>query len=252
MPRFFCEPGEARDGVIVLGGADAEHIARVLRMRAGDCLTVCDGRGKDYRCVIESIERPTRGARPSVVCRVEGVESSSAEPGIKATLYQCLPKGDKMEQIVQKAVELGAFAVVPVISARCVSRPQARSLDGKLGRWQRIAEEAAKQCGRGMVPQVLPYLSFEDAVDRMRKSAAAVMFYEGECASKRPVAEIGGLASLGEIAILIGPEGGFEKEEAELAERSGIFICGLGPRILRTETAPICALSIIMYMSGNL
>lgn len=248
MPRFFIEnaPQGFFDGdTIAVTGEDASHIAKVLRMKPGEKLTVCDCAGTDYNCEIVSPD-------PSAVTlKILGKEKSISEPDIKVTLYQGLPKGDKMELIIQKSVELGVSAIVPVMTLRSVSRPDAKSLAKKEERWNKIAAEAAKQSGRGLLPRVLPALSFNEAIKAMAAHTAAIMLYEKNGSSIKDELEKPG-ADFKSTGILIGPEGGFDETEAAYARENGVVTAGLGPRILRTETAPLCALSAIMYATGNI
>ena len=235
MPKFFLDsaPGETA----LLDGEDGRHIARSLRMRPGEALTLCDCRGTDYDGVIDTIDGE------NVTVRILGSRPCAA------VLYQCLPKLDKFDLVVQKSVELGVSRIVPVLSMRCVSRPDAKSLAKKLERWNRIAAEAAKQSGRGILPPVSPALTFEQAV-REAESAGGVnlLFYEG---GGVPIRERIGEATR-TASLFIGPEGGFDKSEVELAAAHGITPATLGPRILRTETAPLAALAAIMTVSGNM
>ena len=168
MPRFFTQDITETGGCIT--GEDAKHIAKVLRMKVGDELTVCDTKGRDYDCMIEEI-----GAG-EVRLKVLSVAPSQSEPDVRVHLYQAMPKADKMETIIQKAVELGAASITPVMTRRCVSRPDAKSMDKKLVRYNRIALEAAKQCGRGVVPPVLPLLELPQALEQMRGPAAPSSF----------------------------------------------------------------------------
>ena len=172
---------------------------------------------------------------------------NDSEPSVRVTLYQALPKGDKMEFIVQKAVELGAVRIVPMLTKRCVSRPDAKSMQKKLVRYQKVAKEAAKQCGRGMVPEVGEMVTLERALAQA-DAAVKVLFYEG---GGQPIQELLDEQS-GDVAVFIGSEGGFEAEEVDLAKRSGAQIATFGKRILRCETAPLAALSIIMNRTGNI
>jgi len=240
MPKFFTE--KITDNVAMITGEDAAHIARVLRMRVGEPLTVCDLKGTDYECEITFVNIA------EVTLNIISSRPSVAEPTVRVTLFQGLPKADKMELIVQKCVELGVNAIVPVITTRCVSRPDEAALNRKVERWGKIAQEAAKQSGRGILPKVKAAISFETAVEQLSKSINPIMFYENSTVSLKEILT----RTSSEIGILIGPEGGFTKEEAEYAQRLGIQISSLGPRILRTETAPLCALSAIMFATGNL
>jgi 16S rRNA (uracil1498-N3)-methyltransferase len=240
MPRFFAAIPLGEEYTIT--GPDAAHIARSLRMRPGEELTVCDAERYDCRCAV------VRCSPEAVDLRVLERIPNHSEPEIRATLYQALPKAEKMDWIVQKAVELGVYAVVPVITMRCVSRPEAKALHKKQERWQKIAEEAAKQSGRGRIPEVRTALQFSEALHRAREDAAALLFYEGGGES------IGCLLSPGcrTASLLIGPEGGFDPSEVALAREAGVSAASLGPRILRTETAPLAALTALMYATGNL
>lgn len=242
MPRFFTQ-AKPVDGVLLISGEDAHHIARVLRMKAGDEVTLCDSAGTDFDCVIEE-------AGPGLVrCRVRGEFASAGEPTVQATLYMGLPKADKMEFIIQKSVELGVARVVPFAGARCVSRPGDESLRRKAERWQRIAAEAAKQCGRGRVPEVTGAVSFAEAVRQAAQAETALFFYE--CEREVPLRRVIGGQQLKTVSLLIGPEGGFSLEEAEQARAGGLTSVSLGRRILRCETAPLAALAAVMYESGN-
>ena len=236
MPKFFLDnaPGET----VLLGGEDGRHIARSLRMRPGEVLTLCDCRGTDYDGVIDAIDGE------SVTVRILGSRPCAAEPSLSAVLYQCLPKLDKFDLVVQKSVELGVSRIVPVLSMRCVSRPDAKSLAKKLERWNRIAAEAAKQSGRGILPPVSPTLPFEQAV-REAESAGGVnlLFYEG---GGVPIRERIGEATR-TASLFIGPEGGFAEEEIALAKENGITPITLGKRILRTETAGMTTTAILLY-----
>ena len=240
MPRFFIDflPNEQT----AISGADGKHITRSLRMKVGEPLTLCDGKGMDYACAIESINGD------EVMVHVLGSCASVSEPSVHVTVYQGLPKADKMESIVQKSVETGAVAIVPVMTARCVSKPDEKSMHKKVERWQKIAEEAAKQSGRGIIPQVLPLTSLKQAAQHAAQNSSVILFYEGggESLSKLVSHESQ------KVSIFIGPEGGFEPDEVELITSLGGKTATLGTRILRTETAPIAALAAIMLASGNM
>lgn len=243
MPRFFVD-GAPSDDVICITGDDAHHIARVLRMQPGEPLTICDGAGMDYACTFEGMDG---GA---ACCRVLSQTPSRGEPSVAATLYMALPKGDKMDLIVQKATELGACCVVPYVAARSVSRPDGKSLAKKIARWRKIAREAAMQCGRGRVPEVQDCVSFAQAVQQAAAAELPLFLYENEQqTTSRAVLSAHPFAS---AALMIGPEGGFADEEAQAAAQAGLQSVSLGPRILRCETAPLAALAAVMYASGNL
>jgi 16S rRNA (uracil1498-N3)-methyltransferase len=244
MPRFFMAGGNVSGGVALITGSDAEHI-RVLRMKVGEKLVVCDGEGTDYVCRLSRIGDGTAEAEvmETVPC--------PAEPSVRCIVLAGLPKGERADYLVQKCTETGAAEIVFFLCERCVARPDARSLEKKLARWQRIAEEAAKQSGRGVIPPVRAVPDFAGALDVAVKTELPLFLYEtGE---RVPLREA--LAAAGEFrtaAIITGPEGGFEPYEADLAAAVGIPACAMGPRILRCETAPVVALTALMYQTGNL
>ncbi len=240
MPRFFTQTISAEGGII--SGDDAKHISRVLRMKVGELLTACDTKGYDYDCLIESL------SDREVSLRVLEVRPSQSEPDVRVILYQAMPKGDKLELIIQKAVELGVDSITPVMTRRCVSKPDSKSMAKKLERYNRIALEAAKQSGRGKVPQVCPMLDLPQALDEMAQTSCPILFYENATAPAKQVIDGAGK----EIAVLIGSEGGFDESEVELAIQKGCQVLSLGKRILRCETAPLAALSIIMFETGNM
>lgn len=239
MPhRYFTT--DIADGSAYLNGADAHHLAVVLRAKAGDDVTVCDGLGTDYAC------RVRLAGKERVEMDIISSHPSESEPHTAVTLYVGYPKQDKLETIIQKATELGAVRVVPFFSRYCVAAP--KNEEKKNVRYQRVALEAAKQSGRGRVPEVTMPLSF----DEMLRDAAAcdtVLFCD----------EAGGAPlhsrlkdTAHSVAIVTGSEGGFSREEAEKAAAAGFLPVGLGPRILRCETAPLAALSVVMALTGNL
>lgn len=238
MPRFFID-GTA-DGRAYIAGADALHIAKALRMRPGEALTLCDGKGTDFEGVLETV------TDRQVTVRITASRPSQAEPTLAVTLYQGLPKGDKMDWIVQKAVELGVTAVVPVATRRSVARLEGKA-DKKQERWQRIAAEAAGQCGRGILPAVERPLSWNQALSRL-SGEPALVFYEG---GGRPLRELV-TPSTRRLSVFVGPEGGFDPEEIDAIRRQGGGVATLGPRILRCETAPLAALTLLMHLSGNM
>ena len=241
MPRFFT--GEVRDGLAVITGEDARHMALALRMKIGEMVTVCDSSGSDYQCRITDIHPE------QVRLCIEAVESSKGEPGVEITLYQALPKGDKLETIIQKTVELGVSRIVPVLTGRCISRPDEKTMKKKLERYHKISLEAAKQCGRGRVPEVESLIDFKTAVERMKKDNLAILFYENAQSSlKKALTEQLGKS----VSILVGSEGGFEPSEAAYAAQSGLLSLSLGNRILRCETAPLAAVAAILYEAGEL
>lgn len=243
MPRFFIDKRIVVNGEAVITGADAQHISRSLRMRVGEEIVLCNAEGSDMECRIAKI------TDSEVVCEVLSEKESEAEAKVEVVLYQCLPKGDKLESVVKKATELGVSKIVPVLSARCVSRPEGKAFAKRAERLRKIALEAAMQSGRGRIPEISEMMDFKACVKEAAESDLAVLMYEknGESFSK----VLSGFSG-SRIAVIVGSEGGFEESEAEYAAENGVQTVNLGKRILRTETAPICALSVIMYATGNL
>lgn len=239
-PRFFTENiGKTA----VLTPEDSKHICQVLRMKQGDYAVICDGNCTDYLCRL--INPDKNAAELEIIDR----QKNEAEASIYLRLFQCCPKSDKMEFIVQKATELGACEIIPIISKRCVSRPDPKSAEKKRERYMKIAEEAAKQCGRGRIPKVMPMISFETAVKNFDMNNTGLLFYE--CGGQS-INEIMSGKTNGTVDIFIGSEGGFEAAEAELAAAHGIKPASLGKRILRCETAPVAAISVLMNVTGNM
>lgn len=241
MARFFVDIENISDDEVCIIGDDVKHISRVLRMREGESITVCDKCGSDYECTITQISSDV------IKAKIDNKYPNSQEPPIHITIYQGLPKSDKMDYIVQKCIELGAVRIVPVDTKRVVSKP--KDIDKKISRWQKIAEEAAKQCGRGIIPQVSHLVKFEDAIKEMANSdAISLMPYE--CERESRLKDALALKS-NTINILIGPEGGFDESEVKAAKDAGLKTVTLGPRILRTETAPIATCTAVMYELGD-
>ena len=242
MIRFFVEPAQLQDDFIVLTGENANH-AKVLRVKNGDQAVLCDGQGNECICTVSDV------APGQISLVVNAREVSTTEAKVKASVYMAFAKGDKFEHVIQKATELGAYEIVAFPSNRCVSKPDKKSLDKKLERWQKIAASAAQQCGRGIVPSVVVLNSYSEALSRAKKSDIAVLFYENERATTlRAVLQENTYNS---ISVITGPEGGLEQDEVTKAIDSGLHVCTLGNRILRCETAPLCALSAVMYDSGE-
>ena len=242
MPRFFVAREEIGENFTVLTGENAAH-AKVLRLKNGDEVTLCDGEGTDYRCTVSDV------APGQISLIVHAAAPATSEAAVKCSVYMAFPKSDKLEHVIQKATELGAVEIVCFPSARCVSRPDEKSLKKKLERWQKIAASAAEQSRRGQIPQVVVLPSYKAALERAAQADLAVCFYENENRlTFRAAIEEKPLAT---AAILTGPEGGFEEEEIRQAAEAGLKICTLGSRILRCETAPLCALSALMYACGE-
>jgi 16S rRNA (uracil1498-N3)-methyltransferase len=251
MSRFFVrtEPEDLRNGRIIITGEDVKHIAGVLRARTGETLVLCDGAGTDYDAVIEEI------SKEKVITRITAARVNQTEPPLDITLLQGIPKGDKMDLIIQKCVELGVNRFIPVTTARSVVRfRDARDAAVKALRWRRIALEAAKQCDRGRIPVVEEPVGVEEALKLAGGCGLKLLPYEEETdGSLRSVLHDFVRSAAGNAAaIFIGPEGGFERSEAEEAVRSGFSSVKLGPRILRTETAGMAVTSILMYELGDM
>lgn len=245
MPRFFLAGTNIAGGTVLITGADAEH-AKVLRLKVGDRIIICDGNKTDHHCVIRKI------TPESVEAEVTESIVSPTEPTVSTIILAGLPKqGERSDYIVQKCTESGASEIVFFLCHRCVAKPDQKGLEKKIQRWQRIAEEAAKQSGRGIIPTVSAVETFAEALDIAIKTDLPLFMYEtGERVDLKTAIENAG--SFKSAAILTGPEGGFEPFEAELASKIGFRICSMGPRILRCETAPLTALTALMYATGNL
>ena len=241
MPRFFVTPENRADDKIIISGSDARHIARSLRMAVGDAVTLADGTGTEYECVLEKIRDE------ECECRITSERISRAEPPVRITLYMAYPKGDKLETVIQKAVELGASEIVPFESSRCIKRPKADKAQDRKVRLERIAWEAAKQCGRAVLPSVALPLSFTEAVKSASEAELAIFCYEGDnTLSLKSILE--STESVPKtVSVMVGSEGGFSEEEANAAIAAGMQPANLGPRILRCETAPDYCLSAISY-----
>ncbi len=242
MVRFFISPEELDGECLTLTGENAQH-AKVLRLKAGEEVLVCDGLGQECLCGIIS------AAPGALALEVRERRASSSEAAVKVSVYMAFPKADKLEHVIQKATELGAYEVVAFPSARCVSKPDEKSLKKKLERWQKIAASAAEQSGRGRIPQVRCLNSFAEALRQAAEADKALMFYENEQAVTLKMALSQG--SYGSVSLLTGPEGGLEEKEVAQAREAGLQVCTLGKRILRCETAPLCALSAVMYHAGE-
>lgn len=227
---------------MVLTGDNAAH-AKVLRLKNGDEVIVCDAEGTDYRCTVSDV------ANGQISLVVHAVVPSESEAKVSCSVYMAFAKADKFEHVIQKATELGATELVCFPSSRCVSKPDEKTLSKKLDRWQKIAASAAEQSRRGRIPRVISVPSYATALKRAAEADLAVCFYENEeNLTFRAVIEEKPFIT---AAILTGPEGGFSDEEVRQAADAGLKICTLGSRILRCETAPLCALSALMYASGE-
>lgn len=240
MPRFFAPSDAFSDGKISIVGDDAHHIARSLRMAEGDTVTVCDMHGCEHCCRLIKIRDE------ECIAEILNSKQADTEPPCLIALFMAYPKGDKLEVVTQKAVELGASRIIPFESSRCIKRPKADKNEKNTRRLQRIAEEAAKQCGRGRLPEVSEPTDFAGMLDLAKEYDLTLFCYEGD--GTRTIKEI--LKSekkKDSIAVIVGSEGGFSLDEANLAADMGFNMTGLGRRILRCETAPSFALSSLVY-----
>ena len=242
MTRFFVAPEELQPEFLTLTGENAKH-AKVLRMKEGEEVLVCDGQGRECVCAVSDVSE----GQISLVVRHR--QASETEAAVRVSVYMAFPKADKLEHVIQKATELGVYEIVAFPSARCVSRPDEKSLKKKLERWQKIAASAAEQSGRGLIPQVVVLPSYGEALKRAAQADKAILFYENERAvTLRMSLQTGQYRT---VSLLTGPEGGLKPAEVEKARQTGLDICTLGKRILRCETAPLCALSAVMYHVGE-
>lgn len=244
MYQFFVDTSQINttDKSVIILGADVNHIKNVLRMKPGEEISVSNGKdGKEYRCGIVSLEADR------ILCELRFVKEDAVELPSRVYLFQCLPKSDKMELIVQKAVELGVYRIVPVASKRCVVKLDDKKAASKIARWQGIAEAAAKQSKRAIIPQVEEVLSFAQAVKMAADMDVRLIPYELADGMEKTKAIIEGLKPGQSIAVFIGPEGGFDETEIQAAVQSGVEPITLGKRILRTETAGMTMLSWVMY-----
>lgn len=242
MHRFFADRDFIKEDRIFITGDDAHHISKVLRLKEDDEVVVCDKQGTDYLCSIKAI------TKDEVELWILKKEASSSEPPIEITLYQGVPKGDKLETVIQKCVELGGVKIVPVAMKRSVA--VIKDKEKKKQRMQKIALEASKQCGRAKVPRVSEVLSFKEALADAKENDLKLLPYEAENKQKLKDILLENKNSI-KIAIFIGPEGGFDEEEIKLAKENGFKTVTLGPRIMRTETAPLACISAVMYELGD-
>lgn len=238
------DPHQINNHQALITGSDAKHIIKVLRLKPGDLVTILDGKGNKYQGTIEQISKDT------VLLHLGAKKQAKGQAPINITLAQCLPKGDKLELVIQKGTELGVAGFVPLKCTRSVVK-----LDHKKGlerreRWQRVALEAAKQCRRPTVPQVYSPTDLPTFLAGIPAGSLILMPYEEEPGSLRAVLDR--VTQVNEVYIIIGPEGGFEREEVALAEQYGALPVSLGPRILRTETAGLALVSVLMYRYGDL
>lgn len=242
MYHFFVEPGQIEGNRITITGSDVNHIKNVLRMKIGEELSVSNGQdNREYRCGIERIEEN------EVLCTLRFIKETGLELPSKVCLFQGLPKADKMELIVQKAVELGVSEIIPVAAKRAVVKLDEKKARNKLARWQGIAESAAKQSKRNVIPRIKDVMTMKEAIAYASLMEVRLIPYELAEDMKETKKIISGLRPGQSVAVFIGPEGGFEEAEIQQARAAGIIPVTLGKRILRTETAGLTILSWIMY-----
>ena len=242
IPRIYIGSDRIENGRAFVDGSDANHILRVLRKQVGDTVHVCDMKANSYDAVIEEI------SKDGLTLLLGEPTKSNNEMDFKVSVYQCFPKGDKLETVIQKAVELGAYEIVAVMSERCVARPDSKAFAKRLERLKKISESAAAQCGRSIVPEIRGIISYSEAIKEISEKDIGFICYEGD--GTKPITEI--LKDKVEsIGFLIGPEGGIAEKEVAIAKENNISLCGLGKRILRTETASgfvLAAASVLLEL----
>ena len=243
MPRFFIKENQIQNNKITIIGEDVNHIKNVIRKQIGDIIEICNqDNEQSYKCEIEKIEEK------QITTKIIE-ELKSQESNIKVDIYQGLPKAEKMELIIQKSVELGANAIIPVNMKRCVVKLDSKSEEKKIERWQKISESAAKQCGRNNIPEVKHLVNIKDICNKIKDYDAMIVAYENEKENtlKQELTKLKNKQKNLKIGIVIGPEGGLEENDVKLLKESGAEIITLGHRILRTETVALNMISIIMY-----
>lgn len=243
MPRFFIKENQIQNNKITIIGEDVNHIKNVIRKQIGDTIEICNqDNEKSYKCEIEKIEE--KQITTKIIEELKAQESN-----IKVDIFQGLPKAEKMELIIQKSVELGANAIIPVNMKRCVVKLDSKSEEKKIERWQKISESAAKQCGRNNIPEVKHLVNIKDICNKIKDYDAMIVAYENEKENtlKQELTKLKNKQKNLKIGIVIGPEGGLEENDVKLLKESGAKIITLGHRILRTETVALNMLSIIMY-----
>ena len=242
IPRIYVPSDNIANGRAFINGSDANHVLRVLRKEKGDTLYICDMHGNSYNAVIDEI------CNDGLYAVLGEPTAQNNEMPFKVSVYQCFPKSDKLETVIQKAVELGAYEIVAVMSERCVARPDEKAFAKRVERLKKISESAAAQCGRSIIPKIRGIISYSDAIKEISEKDIGFICYEGD--GTRPIKEL--LVDMPEtIGFLIGPEGGLSEKETALAKEKSLSLAGLGKRILRTETASgyvLSAISVLMEM----
>ncbi len=242
MHWFYVENSQIEENKIRILGTDVNHIKNVLRMQPGERIIICNGEGKDFYCRIDTI------SSKEVIVDIEEMNDTESELSAKIYLFQGIPKKDKMELIIQKAVELGAYEIIPVAMKRCVAKIEdVKKEQKKIERWQSISTSAAKQSGRGIIPKVHRVLSFEEALQYAKELEDVIVPYELADEIEESAKIIKEAAKKKSIGIFIGPEGGFDEKEIEKVLQNNFQTITLGKRILRTETAGLTSLAILMF-----
>ncbi len=243
MHRFYVTPEQIKDDIITIKGTDVNHIKNVLRMKQGEEIVICNGHAKDCYCIINEV------SDHEIIAKIQSEQDTEAELKTKITLFQGLPKKDKMELIIQKAVELGVYEIVPVMTKRVIVKLEDKKKEEKkLERWQAIAEGAAKQSGRGIIPKILGVHTYKEAMKKASEMSLGMIPYENANGMNDTREIMNNLKDKKDIAVFIGPEGGFEESEIEFAKENHIVPLTLGRRILRTETAGLSVLSMMVLM----
>lgn len=248
MPKFFVENKQIYKEYIEIKGQDVKHISKVLRLRKGEHIEICDiDTQNNFYCEIDKIQEE------NIYCKILKKIENKTESNIKVTVFQGLPKLDKMEYVIQKSIELGAEDITPVEMKRCVVKLNNQDKNKKIQRWQKISEVAAKQCGRDIIPKINEILNIKEIVNLINKYDAFLIAYEKEEKNtlKQELNKLKNKKENLKIGILIGPEGGIDEQEIKILAQNGAKIITLGKRILRTETVALNILSIIMYELEN-
>ncbi|CDE90567.1 MAG: 16S rRNA (uracil(1498)-N(3))-methyltransferase [Clostridia bacterium] len=251
MPKFFVKEEQIQENQIIILGQDVNHIKKVLRAKIGDELQICNSQnGENFLCEIDNLEEE------KIICQIKEKIQEQVESNIEVTIFQGLPKADKMEYIIQKSVELGVYDITPVEMKRCVVKLNEKDKSKKIERWQKISEVAAKQCGRDIIPQINNIINIKNICNLIQEYDMVLVAYENEEKNtlKEQLENIkkqNNSKSKVKIGIIIGPEGGLEEKDVETLKENGAKVITLGRRILRTETVALNVLSIIMYELEN-
>ncbi len=243
MHRFYVNQKQVTDQMVRITGPDVNHIKNVLRMKPGEEIIICNGQGKDCYCIIDRV------SENEIIALMQTVKDTDSELGTRITLFQGLPKSDKMELIIQKAVELGVHEIVPVMTKRVIVKlDDKKKEEKKLERWQAIAEGAAKQSGRGIIPIIKPVQTYAQAIEYAKNFDKNIIPYENAKGMQYTRDIMNGLSKHKTVGVFIGPEGGFEEAEVDRAKQVGIDPITLGKRILRTETAGLAVLAMMVLV----